>query len=147
MLLAPLLDRFFSTTLPKTLRLPLSAAVGAHIVTSPVLVSRFGLLYPVGLLSGLVLTPIVTAFVWGGLAIVFLPVPEIAVGLSAEAISLIHRFLLLCAELFARANPIRFANADSTALVAAVLVLSTRLPRIAGFLRTVRRKRVRAAET
>jgi competence protein ComEC len=47
---------------------PVCASVGAFVLTAPVAEGTFGALYPVGLLAGLVIAPMVTGFIWIGLA-------------------------------------------------------------------------------
>lgn len=49
---------------PSFLLLPLSASLGAHISTAPLIIFSFGELYPVGILSSLVISPLVVLFMW-----------------------------------------------------------------------------------
>ena len=58
--------------LPSTVRLPLAASIGALLASAPSLMLRFGVLYPVGLLSGMLLAPLATIFIWGGLLFMLL---------------------------------------------------------------------------
>jgi len=58
--------------LPTFLSIPLSASLGAHILTAPLLIFVFGELYPIGLISSLVLTPFITLFMWSTLIIYLL---------------------------------------------------------------------------
>jgi ComEC/Rec2-related protein len=62
-------------------------SVGAWVCTAPLSIMVFGATYPVGIVSGLVITPLVTAFIWCGIA-------SILVGrLPRYSISLILRRL------------------------------------------------------
>jgi predicted membrane metal-binding protein len=126
--------------MPKVLRFPIAAAIGAQLLTAPILISRFGLLYPIGLLSGLVLTPLVTAFMWGGLALVFLPLPERFARLGSEVLGVVHHVLSAAAEFFARANPVRTGDWGSAILLAVVVLVLLRMPSAVRFLRLKRKE-------
>jgi competence protein ComEC len=64
----PLIQRPLEGKLPRFIVLPLAMSVGAQIATLPLVVMQFGTYYPSGLLAGLVLVPLTTAFLWAGLA-------------------------------------------------------------------------------
>ncbi len=130
MLIAPVFDRGFASTVPKIVRLPFGAAIGALTATSSTLAARFGLIYPVGLFSGLILTPLVTAFVWAGLGFVFLPIPQPVSDLLAEILRLLHRILLGCAEFFARFLPVRISDWRWLVPVALGVFMLSRVPRL-----------------
>lgn len=140
MLLSPPFQGLFTTWMPKVLRFPIAAAIGAQLLTAPILISRFGLLYPIGLLSGLVLTPLVTAFMWGGLALVFLPLPERFARLGSEVLGVVHHVLSAAAEFFARANPVRTGDWGSAILLAVVVLVLLRMPSAVRFLRLKRKE-------
>lgn len=67
------LNYYFQPFLPGFLRLSVCASLGAHIATAPLLIFKFGELYPVGIFSSLILTPLITLFMWLSL-ILFLAV-------------------------------------------------------------------------
>jgi ComEC/Rec2-related protein len=69
MLLAgPPLRRLLAPVLPPVLAAPLALSIGAQAATAPLLLARFGVFYPAGALAALALIPLVTGFLWGGLA-------------------------------------------------------------------------------
>ena len=75
-------SRFFSKMLFPRLSSSLSASVSAFAATTPVSLSLFGTVYPVGLLSTVVVSPLVGVFMYAGifgiavcLAAPFLSVP------------------------------------------------------------------------
>lgn len=138
MLIGPVFDRAFASRVPKVIRLPFGAAIGALTATSSTLAARFGLIYPVGLLSGLILTPLVTAFVWGGLGIVFLPIPAPISDLLADALHLVHRLLFACAEFFSRSAPLRYSDWRYLWLGALGLFCLSCVPRLISLARQAR---------
>ncbi|HUZ16949.1 MAG TPA: ComEC/Rec2 family competence protein [Spirochaetia bacterium] len=106
------LDRAAAPYLPGIVRLPLAASVAAQIFTAPVLAGSFGVLYPVGIASALILTPLVTAYMWGGLAFVLLPFAWVGPleRVAAQGMAILHQVIVGSAELFARAPVLRIAN-------------------------------------
>jgi len=56
------------------IRSVLSASIAAQIFTAPLVLYYFGIIYPVGMVSGIFLVPLVTIFIWTGI-IVLLPLP------------------------------------------------------------------------
>jgi len=132
LVLSPAVERALATRLPRCVRAPVAATIGAMCATAPILAARFGMLYPIGLLSSLVLTPIVTSFLWTGLLYLFIPFPNYFAAILGSFIGLDHDLLSGCAELFARFNPIRVGGTDMVLLCAAAL------PATAFLLRSVR---------
>jgi competence protein ComEC len=53
--------------LPGWVSFPLASAVGAQCLTGGLVLVRFQALYPVGIAASLVLTPLITLFMWVGL--------------------------------------------------------------------------------
>lgn len=147
LVLSPAVQKPSAAYLPKMVRLPLAASIGAHIATIPVLAARFGLLYPVGLLSGLILTPMVTVFMWSGLAYLFLPLPGVVAALAAELLAVVHSVLAAAAEFFARMNPVRMADPTGALLVTACAILAVEMPALAGLCGAIRRLRNRTASS
>jgi len=56
------------TLLPPVLAVPLCASLGAHLATAALLIVQFGEIYPVGILSSLIVTPLIVLFMWFSLA-------------------------------------------------------------------------------
>jgi len=56
------------TCLPRFIRIPLSSSLGAQIGTIPVVLGIFGTYYPIGVVTTLLLLPLVSAFIWSGVA-------------------------------------------------------------------------------
>lgn len=59
--------------LPKVLKASLSASIGATVLTSFICFPAFGVIYPVSILSSLLLTPVITLFIWFGIISLFIP--------------------------------------------------------------------------
>ncbi len=53
--------------LPSPIRSILSASIAAQIFTAPLILYYFGVVYPVGIVSGIFLVPLVTIFIWTGI--------------------------------------------------------------------------------
>ena len=80
-----------ATTLEKTMPCSLAAGIAcslaAVIMTSPVSFYYFNIVYPVGIISSMVISPVVTIYMCFGLACVLVPAPLlIAVGLPQQAL-------------------------------------------------------------
>ncbi len=78
LLVAPVIQGSLSRYLPPFLSVPVSMSIAAQAATLPLIVSQFGVWYPSGIVAGLLLVPLTTALLWGGLAwlvIVLVPAP------------------------------------------------------------------------
>ena len=62
------LRRVIAPYLPRWPAMGLAAAAGAQLATAPLALLVFGTVYPVALLSSLIMIPMVSLFVWSGLA-------------------------------------------------------------------------------
>ncbi|MFW6207457.1 MAG: ComEC/Rec2 family competence protein [Spirochaetota bacterium] len=63
-----IISRCLPTVLPRGVREGLAATIAAQCCTAALVVKSFGVLYPVGFISPLFLTPLVTIWMWSGLA-------------------------------------------------------------------------------
>ncbi len=59
--------------LPNLLKLPISASLSAMISTSWIIFPLFGVLYPIGILTSIILTPIITIYIWIGIITLLIP--------------------------------------------------------------------------
>lgn len=144
LVLAPRVAARLEPFLPRLVCQPAAAAVAAQIATAPFLALSFGVLYPVGLFAGLALTPLVTAFLWGGLAFLALPLPALVQGLLVDLLSILHGLIRGTAELFARCPPLAVGR-PVVALGAALFALALlELPDQLAHLRRSQRTRTRA---
>ena len=62
------ISRSLPAVMPRCLREGLAATIAAQCCTAALVVKSFGVLYPVGFISPLLLTPLVTIWMWSGLA-------------------------------------------------------------------------------
>ncbi len=99
--------RFSRRLLPPRIGQPLSYALAAQLATAPLLLSRFGVIYPIGILASLVLLPLVTLFIWFGLffLIFFTVVP----GTLSMLLSVLYSLIDKIVELGALAPGLRMA--------------------------------------
>jgi competence protein ComEC len=65
--LAPPIASVLQPRLGRWLAVPLSASLAAQTAAAPLLLALFGILRPAGIIAALVLTPLVTVFLWGGI--------------------------------------------------------------------------------
>jgi ComEC/Rec2-related protein len=113
LLLSPYLHRIWQSYLPPFLGWPLGVSLSAQIGTAPLVLYHFGAIYPVGVLAAVLLIPLVTVFLGGGVLFVglsFLPILP-AGGLPggaplsvfiADGLFLLYRAITLCLDLFSR---------------------------------------------
>jgi competence protein ComEC len=86
----------------------LAVSVSAQIGTAPLVLYHFGVIYPVGIVAALLLIPLVTVYLAGGVLFVgssFLPVlfgGGLLEGLIGQVLSLGSRSIALCLDLFSR---------------------------------------------
>ena len=64
---APEISKILKPWFPAFLRLPLACSAGAQMFVIPLLMQVFGVIYPIGLVAGIVIAPMVTLFIWSGL--------------------------------------------------------------------------------
>jgi ComEC/Rec2-related protein len=62
------IQAYLLPVLPRPLAGAVSASIAAQTATAPLVIGVFGVFYPAGLVAGLALGPLVTAFMWGGMA-------------------------------------------------------------------------------
>jgi ComEC/Rec2-related protein len=103
LLLAPALHRLFEPLLPPALGWPLALSLGAQLGTAPLLLSQFGVLYPVGVAAALLLIPLVTLFIGSGLIyLLFAAFAERLAAWLAAALDPLYRLLVWLLDCFSR---------------------------------------------
>jgi competence protein ComEC len=122
---APAFERLFQAWLPSFIRTPLAFSAGAQLPVIPLLMLSFGVIYPVGLIAGIIIAPMVTLFIWAGL--VFLVTDLKAVSFFAD---LVYKAVYKAADTASGAPSVSFGgSAWQTALIvsglAAVLFISS----------------------
>ncbi len=108
LLLGPGLRRRLVPPLPPFLGSAVAMSLGAQAATTPVLLAAFGAAYPAGALAALPLIPMVTVFLWGGLAALLLsllPFPP----LLAVPLDFLQQGILAVLDFFARFPPLQAA--------------------------------------
>lgn len=66
------LSRRVASVIPTVIRVPLACAVGAQFATTPIVITSYGVNYPVGIIVTAILIPIITVFIWSGVLILLL---------------------------------------------------------------------------
>jgi competence protein ComEC len=130
---APLFSRVLAGVVPGGLLATLSISAGAQIATFPIVVSVFGVYYPSGLVAGLILVPLTTAFLWLGLF--WLVLSPLLGGIILHAASGVFGGLYFViqhtASFFARAPGLTVSGAAApwvTGAAAAMLAILCLLP-------------------
>ncbi|MDR1318025.1 MAG: ComEC/Rec2 family competence protein [Treponema sp.] len=94
----------FPGKIPEGVLKPLSASVGAFLVTAPVTVYFFGSLRPIGIITGLAVVPLTSLFMIGSLAWLFLDLFSPALsGFLSPPLSLLYSLMEKIVSLAARA--------------------------------------------
>jgi competence protein ComEC len=79
---------------PEFIASPLSASLGAYVATQAVVAGAFGIVRPVGILAGLVIVPLTTAFMVGAMAALALGfVAPVSAGLLGAGLDILYRLL------------------------------------------------------
>ena len=134
LVIGPLVQRRLEGLLPRFVLLPLAMSVGAQVATLPLIIAQFGAYYPSGLIAGLLLVPLTTAFLWAGLAwlpLSLIPWPSLH-DMCARLFSVLYGIVEGCARAFARIPGVGFAGLEKTLAagfaVVMLLVLGVVLP-------------------
>ncbi len=90
-----LFNRVLPNRIPRWLRLSVSASAGAQTAVLPLVLSVFGKVYPAGLISGIVLTPLVTLLIWTGLLFLITGWEMLSI-----CIEFIYKIIRAAAEIF-----------------------------------------------
>ncbi|MDR1908517.1 MAG: ComEC/Rec2 family competence protein [Spirochaetaceae bacterium] len=118
---------------PDILALPLSASLGAFIFSMGITAFHFGLIQPVGILAGLVVSPLSTVFMAAAMAAPVLSLIPPLASIADGALGGLYRVIQYLVETAGAAPPLKapwpFALAASLALTALVILLRERLIR------------------
>ena len=100
---------YLSPYLPRWLSLPISMSVGAQAGTLPVVASQFGVFYPIGVITSVVISPLIVVYLWTGILFVLLsllavPFPYMIFVSNAvlELMAFIRTLVVFAVSLFAR---------------------------------------------
>ncbi len=105
--------------LPPFLRLSLSASVGAHIFTAPILIYHFGELYPWGIAASIVITPLITIFMWISLlafALNVLDCPLVITDIFNKLCELLYWLIDRAVEIFSQWTSVHFSSKGDMAV-------------------------------
>ncbi|MBQ9239617.1 MAG: ComEC/Rec2 family competence protein [Treponema sp.] len=100
-------DQFLSRWLPPPVASGLAASIGAQLFTAPISLALFGSYMPIGIVATLIVSPLVTAFIFAGafcMAICFLLPPLVPV--ASGVLNIIYSAIKYTVLFFARAPAI-----------------------------------------
>lgn len=111
---------------PDVVLLSFSASLGAHITTAPVIIYFFGEIYPIGLLSSFVLTPLIVLFMWLSLPLFLishLNAPLLLIGFFNSCCHWLYRMIELSLDIFSQGPVLEFSNRTRTSFYLTLLAL------------------------
>ena len=108
LLFSETLDVFLIRALPEKLSAPLAASLGAQALTAPVTLSLFGTFMPIGIIATTLVSPLVTVFIYAGIACIALSLalPFFA-PFAGAVMNAIYGAIKLLVLFFARAPYVR----------------------------------------
>ncbi len=131
LLLGEPLYRFLPGLIPPWVRGILSASISAQVTTLPVVVSCFGVVYPAGIFSSLILAPLVALFLLAG--ILYSVLPSAAAGVLSLCMNMVEKMLSGSAGFFSKIPSLPLP-AEKAPLIAAVEAVLLTLIILAGIL-------------
>lgn len=95
--------RFYTRFTPKVLAQSLSASTGAQACTVPVSLKYFGSISPVGIISTVFVSPLISIFIYGGLIFIILCLifPPLT-GLCGIFLNLLYNLIVILVDFFSR---------------------------------------------
>jgi competence protein ComEC len=112
--------RLFRRFLPPAVSLPIACSIGAQLFTAPLLLSTFAVLYPAGIFTSLLLTPLVTMFMWIGVLLLLQP-SSVILEIGSAVLDRIYSLIVSIAEYGARLPAVEIHDADRYPFVYAVI--------------------------
>ncbi len=113
------ISRMLPGIIPSGIRGVIAASISAQIFTSPLVLYHFGIIYPVGIVSGIILLPIVTIYIWTGI-IGLLPLPWILQSLVFSVSTYLYKAIEVSADIFSR-FPVM--GVESSILIGIILIV------------------------
>jgi len=87
--------------IPPGVRGVLAASFSAQLFTAVIVLPSFGVIYPIGIISGIILVPIITVFIWIGI-IGMLPLPWVFQKFLFGLMDLLYFLVKFLADIFSR---------------------------------------------
>lgn len=110
--------------IPPGVRGILSASISAQLFTAALVLHSFGVIYPVGIISGIILVPIITLFIWTGI-IGIMPMPWVLQKLLFSFMDLLYLWVDFFAEKFSLFPALELNDAGiGTAIICFLFILA-----------------------
>ncbi len=100
------LNHLLYPLIPGWLRLPLCTSLGAQLWTTFLVLKVFGVTFPAGLIASLVLTPLVTVYMYGGILWLSLPATSLSITLFRLLLGTMEGILVKVGTIFGNFPPI-----------------------------------------
>jgi len=103
LLIGSRINKLFAPFIPQFLLVSLALSIGAQFATSPVVLINFGIIYLSGIIVTLLLTPLITGFMWIGIGLLLfnlLPIPQISY-YGGWIMNLLYTIIFKIADFFA----------------------------------------------
>jgi ComEC/Rec2-related protein len=116
------ISRILPGFIPSGIRGILGASLAAQISTAPLVLHSFGVIYPVGIISGIILVPLITIFIWTGI-LGLLPLSGFLKNIIFNFLSILYKAIKFCADLFSNFPSIGESAAVYSGIILIVLLL------------------------
>ena len=114
------INRILPGIIPVGIRGVLSASISAQLFTAPLVLYYFGVIYPVGIISGIILVPVITLFIWTGI-LGLLPLPWILERMMFSVAVSLYKAIEVSADIFSRFPTMGYRGAIYTGIILIVL--------------------------
>lgn len=108
--------------IPPWVRGILAASISAQIFTSVLVLHYFSVIYPVGIISGIILVPIITLFIWIGIA-ALVPMPWLIRSFLFRIMEEIYRAVEFFADFFSRFPELDIQSAVIGSIIISLLLV------------------------
>ncbi len=130
--LSPAIHSLWKSAVPDVISLPVSASVAAQTATAPVVAAAFGTIYPAGIISSMVITPLITLFMSGGIIALVIPFPRLA-GVVFSGLDYLYRGILRLLDIASAVPALTVTSAAAAKLLWAGTALCLVIPAARAF--------------
>ncbi len=127
------INRMLPGIIPPGVRAVLAASISAQISTSVLVLHYFGVIYPVGIISGIILVPIITIFIWVGIA-ALVPMPWLIRSFFFRLLEELYRTVVFFADFFSGFPELNIHSTVIGSLIICFIIVSGRYYRYLPFI-------------
>ncbi|MCR4742058.1 MAG: ComEC/Rec2 family competence protein [Treponema sp.] len=109
LLFSDLINGFLEKLIPEKISSSISASTAAQLFTGPICIKAFGALYPIGIISSLFISPLISFFIILGLILIILTLLlPVLLPYSEFIMNILYNLIILITGTFAKAPRINF---------------------------------------